>query len=371
MAHFSLTIPDDGNYDDDIIMNKNTYDTFPISSRNSTPFSLDTDFDSNDDYTLYNDNGIPSEIDVINPEFKELLNYTTNIDNINNFGKQIENKKVKRTYAISLKDEHKYKGSALPVTLTYFINDNLEPNIFTKVFLYSNVDETDRQSVLNKTLSEIYYHKQFENMRNTYEMDNNNTNSSCLFKMPMLYNYGFIRDKTELLGFEQDENMEAFYIQMSVVPSDYEPASKIRNKERCEIIKNKLISISECFERNELFHNDIHRLNVFVNNNNDIFLIDFGEASHEENNVPWEWQDNFCKFIKTGGKKSKKNKKSNKPIYKSKKHIRKSKKHIRKSKKHIHKSKKHIHKSKKHIRKSKKHIHKSKKHIHKSKKHNN
>jgi len=348
MSFFSLTIPDS----DENSKTINTYDTFPISSRGSTPLTLDMDYDDNNDDI--NDHDIKY---VMDERFKELLNYTTNIDNINNFGKQIENKKVKRTYAISLKDEHKYKGSALPVTLTYFINDNLEPNIFTKVFLYSNVDEIDRQSILNKTLSEIYYHKQFENMRKTYEMDNN-TNSSCLFKMPTLQNYGFIRDKTELLGFEQDETMEAFYIQMSVVPSDYEPASKIKTKERCEIIKNKLISISECFERNELFHNDIHRLNVFVNNNNDIFLIDFGEASHEENNVPWEWQDNFCKFIKTGGKKTKT--KKNK----------KSKKHIHKSKKHIHKSKKHIHKSKKHIHKTKKHIHKTKKHIHKTKKNN-
>ena len=324
MSFFSLTIPDN----DDNLKSIDTYDTFALSSRTSTPFSLDTD---------YNDNNEDNNKEVIDERFTELLNYTTNIDNINNFGKQIEQQKIKRTYARSLKNNDMYRGTALPVTLTYFINDNIHPNIFTKVFLYSNVDEMDRQSILNKTLSEIYYHKQFENMHNTYEMDNN-TNNSCLFKMPAIYNYGFIKDKTELLGFEQDENMEAFYIQMSVVPSDYEPASKIKTKERCEIIKNKLISISECFEKNKLFHNDIHRLNVFVNNNNDIFLIDFGEASNEENNVPWEWQDNFCKSIKTGGKKTKK----------SKKHIHKSKKNKHKSKKHKHKSKKHKHKSKKH-----------------------
>jgi len=347
MSFFSLTIPDDDNN----LKNVNTYDTFPLSSRNSTPFSLDTEFDPIDDDILYDDIGIHSERDVINPEFKELLNYTTNIDNINNFGKQIENKKVKRTYAISLKEQNKYKGNALPVTLTYFINDNIEPNIFTKVFLYSNVDEIDRQSILNKTLSEIYYHKQFENMRNIYEMDTNK-NGSCLFKMPTLHNYGFIKDKTELLGFEQDETMEAFYIQMSVVPSNYEPASKIKSKERCEIIKNKLISISECFERNELFHNDIHRLNVFVNNNNDIFLIDFGEASNEENDVPWEWQDNFCKFIKKGGKKTK-TKKSNKS---KKKNNKSKKKTINQRKKTINQRKKTINQRKKNNKSKKKTI---------------
>ena len=126
----------------------------------------------------------------------------------------------------------------------------------------------------------------------------------CLFKMPTLRNYGFVEDKSELLGFEPDEEMEAFYIQMSVVPNDYYSISQITSNTRCEIIRNKLLDITDCLERNNLFHNDIHRFNIFVNDNNDIFLIDFGEAQNEATDGSWLWSDQLCNFIK--GQKRKK-----------------------------------------------------------------
>ena len=49
---------------------------------------------------------------------------------------------------------------------------------------------------------------------------------------------------------------------------------------RCELIKDKLLDITDCLERNNLFHNDIHRFNVFVNDNNDIFLKTNMDAGH-------------------------------------------------------------------------------------------
>ena len=60
---------------------------------------------------------------------------------------------------------------------------------------------------------------------------NNHTNFN-------LGNYGFVEDKSELLGFEPDEEMEAFYIQMSVVPNDYYSVSQITSDTKCKIIRD-------------------------------------------------------------------------------------------------------------------------------------
>ena len=272
----SLQVPSDDEYSMDL--GETTNETYATLS------PLEIDSSSDDD----------SVVDVINPDFKKLLNHTVNI---NNFGQQIENKKIKRTYARSLKKNDMLKGKGLPVTLNYFLNSDTNPPIFTKVFLFSSMDESHKQSILNKILSEIHYHNQFEEIRKIYEMDEISY-GECLFKMPTLGNYGFVEDKSELLGFHVDEAMEAFYIQMSVIPNDYYSVSQLTSDTRCEIIRNKLLDITDCLERNNLFHNDIHRFNVFVNDNNDIFLIDFGEAQNEANAGSWEWSDQLCNFIK-------------------------------------------------------------------------
>ena len=281
----SLQLPSDDDYSMDL--GETTNETYTTLS----PIEIDSSSDED------------SVVDLINPDFKELLNHTVNVENINSFGPQIEHKKIKHTYARSLKKRDKLKGKGLPVTLNYFLNSDINPPMFTKVFLFSAMDESDKQSILNKTLSEIHYHKQFEEMRKIYEMDEISY-GECLFKMPVLGNYGFVEDKSELLGFEPDEEMEAFYIQMSVVPNDYYSISQITSNTRCEIIRNKLLDITDCLERNNLFHNDIHRFNIFVNDNNDIFLIDFGEAQNEATDGSWLWSDQLCNFIK--GQKRKK-----------------------------------------------------------------
>ena len=46
--------------------------------------------------------------DLINPDFKELLNHTVNVENINSFGPQIEHNKIKHTFARSLKKRDIY-----------------------------------------------------------------------------------------------------------------------------------------------------------------------------------------------------------------------------------------------------------------------
>lgn len=85
---------------------------------------------------------------------------------------------------------------------------------------------------------------------------------------------------------------------MSAVPNDYYSVSQLTSDTRCQIIRDKLLDITDCLERNNLFHNDISRFNVFVNDNNDIFLIDFGEAQNVPSAGSWEWSDQLCNFIK-------------------------------------------------------------------------
>ena len=94
-----------------------------------------------------------------------------------------KNKKIKHTFARSLKQTDRLRGKGLPVTLNYFLNSDINPPMFTKVFLFSAMDESYKQSILNKILSEIHYHNQFEEMRRVYEMDEISY-GECLFKMP-------------------------------------------------------------------------------------------------------------------------------------------------------------------------------------------
>jgi len=234
-----------------------------------------------------------SEINLIHTEFKDLLKYTTTVENINNFGIQIESKKIKHTFTKSLKKKDLMRGKGLPVILNYYLNTSI--SIFTKVFLYSVIDEADKQSILNKTLSEIYYHKQFEEILKKYKMNENN---SCLFQMPKIKNYGFIKNKENIPG-NSDEKMEAFYIQMTSIPPEFYSIGSLKSKNRCDVIRNKLLIITDSLGRDNLFHNDIHRFNIFTNDNNDIFLIDFGEANSEMNTSnTWDWNGQLCNFIK-------------------------------------------------------------------------
>ena len=117
----SLQVPSDDEYSMDL--GETTNETYTTLS------PLEIDSSSDDD----------SVVDVINPDFKKLLNHTVNVENINNFGQQIENKKIKRTYARSLKKNDMLKGKGLPVTLNYFLNSDINPPIFTKVFLLCSV----------------------------------------------------------------------------------------------------------------------------------------------------------------------------------------------------------------------------------------
>ncbi|GAI84055.1 unnamed protein product, partial [marine sediment metagenome] len=103
----SLQLPSDDDYSMDL--GETTNETYTTLS----PIEIDSSSDED------------SVVDLINPDFKELLNHTVNVENINSFGPQIEHKKIKHTYARSLKKRDKLKGKGLPVTLNYFLNSDI------------------------------------------------------------------------------------------------------------------------------------------------------------------------------------------------------------------------------------------------------
>jgi hypothetical protein len=216
-----------------------------------------------------------------------LPNNITNINNIQegNFGDMVAVKTKPQFVA------RKNSTKSLGIKLYFF--ENKAENTFTKTFVYNIHD--DPQAVLIKILSEVYYHKKANDLQGT-----------CKFKAPKLIAYGYVED----LG---DKNVDLtdlymFYIKMERI--DALQVSKLTGDDasaKCNAARSKLVAINECLERNNLHHNDLHADNVMLNEQGEIVIIDFGEATDKL--TKFINFDKFCsKFEpkKNGGRKSRK-----------------------------------------------------------------
>ena len=222
-------------------------------------------------------------------QFAPLLrpNNITDIENVQegNFGDMV---------AVKIKPQfvaRKNSTKSLGIKLYFF--ENKAENTFTKTFVYNIYD--DPQAVLIKILSEVYYHKKANDLQET-----------CKFKAPKLIAYGYVED----LGDKNVDltNSYMFYIKMERI--DALQVSKLTGDDasaKCNAARSKLVAINECLEKNNLHHNDLHADNVMLNEQGEIVIIDFGEATDKL--TKFINFDKFCsKFEpkKNGGRKSRK-----------------------------------------------------------------
>ena len=120
------------------------------------------------------------------------------------------------------------------------------------------------------------------------ETDNIDTSKTCLFFIKMtkiLYNnlYNFVK-------------------------------SKEFNDTNCDKISTKINTISDCMKVNNLYHNDLHRENIMIDNspNNNISIIDYGRATDKKLILLTHPEEYSCERLKNikniGGNKSRKKK---------------------------------------------------------------
>jgi serine/threonine protein kinase len=184
------------------------------------------------------------------------------------------------------------KNSTKSLGIKLYFFENKAENTFTKTFVYSKDDEPE--SVLMKILSEVYYHKKF-----------NNFEGICKFKAPKLIAYGYVQNANDKIDLS---NSFMFYIKMERI--DALQVSKLTGDDasaKCKAARSKLAAINECLEENHLYHNDLHADNVMLNEEGEIVIIDFGEATDKL--TKFVNFDKFCsKFepAKNGGRKSRK-----------------------------------------------------------------
>lgn len=184
------------------------------------------------------------------------------------------------------------KNSTKSLGIKLYFFENKAENTFTKTFVYSKDDEPE--TVLIKILSEVYYHKKFNNFEGT-----------CKFKAPKLIAYGYVNNANDKIDLS---NSFMFYIKMERI--DALQVSKLTGDNastKCNVTRSKLAAINECLEENHLYHNDLHADNVMLNEEGEIVIIDFGEATDKL--TKFVNFDKFCsKFepTKNGGRKSRK-----------------------------------------------------------------
>ena len=194
-----------------------------------------------------------------------------------NFGKNdVSMKKIKQKFTKN------QSGKEFGVRLEFY--KNTDESKFTKIFTY---DKEDSNIIEDKILQEVYYHEMFYNSRKT-----------CDFMIPELIQYG---------NLDTNHSWESsFYIQMEFIQSDMFKKSMQSNN--CKNLEEKVKTINKCLEERNLYHNDLHHENILVDKNNNIIIIDFGEAS----NTPVNFNEiSLCN--KTGGKcKTRTKRKTNK-----------------------------------------------------------
>ncbi len=186
-------------------------------------------------------------------------------------------------------------------------------NTVTKIINYRDNPEAEFD-IVNEIAMQIYAQK---------------LGKKCNIYVPKILNYGKVILPAELLhdihmkyGVVHNETC-FYYVTMEKI--DDTPLEYIANnasKEVCETLINKANEASKCLTDNNFYHNDFHANNVFVDENNELTLLDYGNATlYEEgyakstdNNEKFGANKITVKCRNKGGsgyKRSKRSKRSN------------------------------------------------------------
>lgn len=213
-----------------------------------------------------------SVIDVINDnvtdETLKQLCITVSKNSIIFANKQYLLKFLKKRARISHNNKM-FKTPQSPVMFginSVYIGDNT----VTKIINYKDNPESEFD-IVNEIAMQIYAQ---------------NLGKKCNIYVPKILNYGKVILPGEMLhdihmkyGVVHNETC-FFYVTMEKI--DDTPLEYIANnasKEHCETVINKANEASKCLTDNNFYHNDFHANNVFVDENNELTLLDYGNAT--------------------------------------------------------------------------------------------
>ena len=235
---------------------------------------------------------------ITTPDKNKIIKNQSNLQTIpESFGEKDESmNKIKRKFAAN------WSGKEMGVSLEFY--KNKKQGLFTKIFTY-NKNESD--IIEEKIMQEVYYQKEFYKMRKT-----------CNFNMPKLIQYGEL--------YTDEPNKKRYYILMEFIQHELITKSLHSHSQNCQNLETKVKTINSCLEQNNLYHNDLHHENIMVDADDNITIIDFGEASNKLASLK---EISLCKM----GGKTKSTSKTKKSTSKTKKSTSKTKKSTSKTKK--------------------------------------
>lgn len=290
----------------------------------------------NDDFGYTDSEGASSpETEKDSPNNNNLNTIDENLNDLLKTVSNIDDKQIEENFGRIIGNPSRHKPQfvrkpgtdlGLPIRLKYYKNDSDDDNsgkaTFTKCFIKAYPGDSD--IVLKKILQEVFYHNEFNKV---YE--------ECGFKMPKIISYGYV------LNSDVPNDFFIFYIKTSYIEAKsvtdkYSNLEKDEAKRECAKIKERLYKITDCLKKKGLYHNDVHRENVMIDDLNNIVIIDLGEAIFDDNKIRDDTNfhivnENFCDTINSlsGGnrrgvthkkKAHYKNHKSNKKYKRSKKY---------------------------------------------------
>ena len=155
---------------------------------------------------------------------------------------------------------------------------------FTKIYIFDN--DFKKNIIISKIICEIYFQKYAK----TFCKPN-----KCNFLVPKVYNYGFVNTniyKDQIVFYFTMENTNCITLDKI---RDVKLNNTIDNFTKYIELKYKAIGINKCLKKNGFYHNDLHSNNIMINgDNNDIFIIDYGESSKNDNNLLGFQDHKYC-----------------------------------------------------------------------------
>lgn len=208
---------------------------------------------------------------------KEKQTTSENLKIVDYPGFNLAQKKRKREFASYENETNFFVASC---RFMYYEHDNL----FTKLYIFE--DDFKKNIIISKIICEIYFQKYVTNFSQP---------DKCNFLVPQIYNYGFVNTsyfKNQLVFYFTMENTNS--VTLSKINE-----LKLNNSADYFIkymkLKYKAISINRCLKRKGFYHNDLHSNNIMINGDNDeLFLVDYGESSKIENNVFGFQNHQYC-----------------------------------------------------------------------------
>jgi len=206
-------------------------------------------------------------------------------------------KKQKKGFASYLS---KRKEQILPCNFEFYVSKD---GNFIKLYVY---DDNEYSNVIeSKILAEIYFQQKASAV---------SLHQSCSFKVPHILSYGIVNKSNSANTSNNSTSnspiieKKCFYIKMENIKGVTIDTKKDHNN--CPFLQKKVYEIDKCLKDNDIFHNDLNSGNIMIDSNDNIIIIDFGEAT--EKVTQFETVRKYCDPTKSKKTLSRKTSKSRK-----------------------------------------------------------